>query len=91
MAGSYRVEFTRSAKKEFLALRQNVQDQVLESIEVIRKNPSTTVVRIRKLTGVESVYRFRVGDYRVIYELRARQLVILVIKIGNRREVYRSF
>jgi mRNA interferase RelE/StbE len=91
MAVSYRVEFTRSAKKEFLALRENVQDQVIESIEVIRKNPSTTVVRIRKPTGVESVYRFRVGDSRVIHELRARQLVILVIKIGNRREVYRSF
>ncbi len=91
MAAAYRVEFTRSAKKEFLTLRQDVQDQVLEAIEVIRQNPSTTLVRIRKLTGVESVYRFRVGDYRVLYELRALQLVIFVIKIGNRREVYRAF
>ncbi len=91
MASVYRVEFTRSAGKEFLGLRREVQEKVLESIEVIRRNPATTLVQIRKLSGLESVYRFRVGDFRVVYELRARQLVILVIKIGDRREVYRAF
>jgi mRNA interferase RelE/StbE len=43
----------------------------------------------KKLTGNTDYYRMRVGDYRVLYEVRDRDVLVLVIKIGHRREVYR--
>jgi mRNA interferase RelE/StbE len=86
----YSVEFTRSAKREFFSLPVEIQDRVLDAIEKLRRNPKTPAVQTRKLAGTDPLFRFRVGDYRVVYELRARQLIILVIKIGHRREVYRE-
>jgi mRNA interferase RelE/StbE len=45
---------------------------------------------VKKLAGYEDRYRLRVGDYRVFYEVRDGQLVILVVGIGHRREIYRA-
>ena len=45
---------------------------------------------VKKLSGKESLFRVRVGDYRIIYQVRDRELVVLVLKIGHRREIYRS-
>ena len=42
-----------------------------------------------KLTGPEDLYRIRVGDYRIVYQVRDEVLLVLVVKIGHRREVYR--
>jgi mRNA interferase RelE/StbE len=44
----------------------------------------------RKLAGYEDRYRLRVGDYRVIYEVIDQELVILVVGVGHRREIYRA-
>jgi mRNA interferase RelE/StbE len=44
----------------------------------------------KKLKGAEGLYRIRVGDFRVIYTVEAKQLVVLIVDIGNRRDVYRS-
>jgi mRNA interferase RelE/StbE len=42
-----------------------------------------------KLAGPEDFYRIRVGDYRIVYQVRDEVLLVLVVKIGHRREVYR--
>ena len=44
---------------------------------------------IRKLTGADDVYRLRVGRYRVLYTVEAGRLVVLVLKVGHRKDVYR--
>jgi mRNA interferase RelE/StbE len=44
---------------------------------------------VTKLAGGENLYRVRVGDYRIIYQIQDKVLVVLVVKIGHRREVYR--
>jgi mRNA interferase RelE/StbE len=43
-----------------------------------------------KLQGGNELYRVRVGDYRIIYEIRDTILVVLVVEIGHRREIYRQ-
>ena len=45
---------------------------------------------VKKLQGEEGIWRLRVGDYRVLYTIQHQELVILVLKIGHRREVYRD-
>lgn len=42
-----------------------------------------------KMQGEQELYRIRVGDYRILYEVQDAVLVVLVVRIGNRREVYR--
>jgi len=85
----YRIEFTRSSKAEFEKLPQKVQDRVLEALTFLSQNPFSDMLRIKKLKGVENLYRIRIGDYRILYEVRSDVLVVLIIKIGHRREVYR--
>ena len=45
---------------------------------------------VKKLTGLSGLYRLRVGSYRVAYQINDGELVILVVKVGDRRDVYRS-
>jgi len=85
-----RVEFVKSSRREFDDLPRKTQDKVLEALQLLATNPFSELLRIKKLKGAESLYRFRVGDYRVVYEVRREVLLILVIKIGHRRDVYRQ-
>ena len=84
---SYEIEWRHSTKKD---LRKISQDQVLKivtSVEMLSDNPRPH--GSIKLTGSDCAYRIRVGDYRVIYEVYDEKVIIEVVKIGHRREVYR--
>lgn len=86
---TYSIKFTKSAKKEFDFLPVSLQDKVLDAVRILAINPFSEVLRVKKLKGAFSLYRLRVGDYRVVYEVHQSSLMILLIKIGHRREVYR--
>ena len=86
----YTVEFTRSAEKEFGRLPRKLQLRAAEAIALLSENPYSELIKVKKLKGAEDLYRIRVADYRIVYELRDERLIILVIKIGHRREIYRS-
>ena len=85
----YSVEFTRSAEKEFGRLPRKLQLRAAEAIALLSENPYSELIKVKKLKGAEDLYRIRVADYRIVYELRDERLIILVIKIGHRREIYR--
>ena len=85
---TYRVEILPSAQRELAALPSREQKRVNERIRRladIPRPPGITVLQGQK----DIYYRLRVGDYRVIYEIHDKRLVVLVVKIGHRREVYR--
>jgi len=63
---------------------------MLEALAVLSENPYSELLRIKKLRGADALYRIRIGDYRVVYEVRRDRLVVIVIKIGHRGEVYRN-
>lgn len=86
---AYRIELTKSAKKEFESLPENIQEKILEVFTFLSQNPFSEFLRVKKLKGAASLYRIRVGDYRVVYEIRGDRLTIIVIKIGHRKEIYR--
>jgi len=87
---AYTVEFVKSAEKEFLRLPSKVRDKFTDSLKLLSISPYSELLRIKKLKGVENVYRIRVGEYRLIYEIIEDRLIVLVIKLGHRREVYRG-
>jgi len=85
---SYTVEFLPSAQRELAALPKDVQRRIANRIDALREDPRPPGVK--QLQGVKRLYRLRVGDYRVIYLIEGRRLVIIVVKVGHRRDVYRN-
>jgi mRNA interferase RelE/StbE len=83
----YRVEFRPAAQRALHRLPQRDSRRILARIAGLSTQPLPPGAK--KLTGT-SWYRIRVGDYRVVYAIENQQLLILVIRIGHRREVYRD-
>lgn len=84
----YQVKFKPSAKKSFESLDNKIKKQVANKINQLADNPEN--LKPEKIQGSDSFYRVRSGDYRIIYEIIDNELVILVVKIGHRREIYKK-
>lgn len=82
-----KIVFTASADKQLQKLPKNAQILILEKIKQL--NLSQPNNNIKKLIGIDNLYRLRVGDYRVIYQIKNKELIILVLKIGHRKDIYR--
>jgi mRNA interferase RelE/StbE len=83
---TYRVTLTKPASKQLNDLTNEIASRILARIENLKTEPRPPDVK--KLKGREG-WRIRIGDYRVIYTIHDNQLVILVIMIRHRRDVYR--
>jgi len=84
----YRIEFASKAERDFKALEKPIQSRLARRIDLLAENPFPK--GIRKLTGEEDIYRLRVGDYRIIYQVQGKRLLVLVVGIGHRGDVYRG-
>lgn len=82
---SYNVLVKRSAAKEIEALPLKDRRRVVAKIQALAENPRPP--GSEKLTGADK-YRLRQGDYRILYEIIDRDLIVTVVKVGNRRDVY---
>jgi mRNA interferase RelE/StbE len=85
---SYEVKFSRGAKKQFRKLPIDVQQRIQTKINDLAIEPRPNGVK--KLQGDDNSYRVRVGDYRVVYEIGDDVLIVTVIKIGHRSEIYKD-
>jgi mRNA-degrading endonuclease RelE of RelBE toxin-antitoxin system len=88
-AGSWSIEFTRSAFKEFMRIDSAVRERIAESLEWLSEHPRSTVLDTKKLHAPVPVFRLRVAD-RVVYELKNDRLLILVVRVKDRSRVYRG-
>jgi len=82
----YEIIFSLKAKKQFLKLEKTVQERVIYALERIRIRPEFFVT---KLVG-DPGYKLRVGDYRIIMDIDKNNLIVLVIKVGHRKNIYSS-
>ena len=81
---SYRLTFKKSVTKDFRSLPNNDVSRILKRIEALADDPRP--VGSEKLSGQER-FRIRQGVYRMIYEIRDEELVIIVVKVDHRRHV----
>jgi len=83
----FEIRFKKSVKKDLQKLSKSVQKRVLDNIQRnLAKNP----YKGKALSGeFKGLYRWRAGNLRVIYEIQNKQLIVLVLKIGDRKDVYR--
>lgn len=84
---SYKIEFSRSAERQFRALPKSVQVKLTPKIDALSDDPRPR--KSKKLESELDLYRIRVGDYRVIYQVQDKALLVLVVKVADRKEVYR--
>jgi mRNA interferase RelE/StbE len=86
----YRLVIKSSAAKELEAVGQKAdRARLVASIQALAAQPKP--MGAEKLSGQIDLYRIRVGNYRVVYEIDNGQIVVTVIKVGHRKEIYRSF
>ncbi|HJT22687.1 MAG TPA: type II toxin-antitoxin system RelE/ParE family toxin [Nitrospira sp.] len=83
---AYSVLLAPPAERQFKALDEPVQKRVVKRLRILKENPRPQGVK--KLAGEDDLYRIREGDYRIVYTIRDKELIVLVVKIGDRKEVY---
>ena len=87
--GTYKIIWKRSAKKELRRLSKNTIGNILSAIEKL-PDDQYLISSSKKLTGTAHTYRLRIGDYRVVYSIESNFLVIEIIRVGHRKDVYRK-
>jgi len=80
----YEIVFSQKAKKQLFKLEKSIQERIISALERIRIRPQSYIT---KLVG-DPGYKLRVGDYRVIMDIDKSKLLVLVIKIGHRKNIY---
>lgn len=81
----YSVEFSKKAENQLFKLQRDVQERIIKTLERIRVRPQDF---IEKLVG-EPGFKLRVGDYRVFLDIDNNRLIILVLKLGHRKNIYK--
>ncbi len=85
---SYEIRMLASARRALRKLDKGVQARLTKAIDKLAENPRPH--GCSKIKVVKNTYRIRVGDYRILYEIRDKVLVVLVVEIGHRRGVCRD-
>ncbi|MEU6851999.1 type II toxin-antitoxin system RelE/ParE family toxin [Actinacidiphila alni] len=84
----YALHFTESARRQLRAIDRTAAMTILTALTPLGDDPYRADANIKKLTGPHDLYRLRVGDYRIAYRVDDGQLVVLVVRVGHRRDVY---
>ncbi|MBC8421444.1 MAG: type II toxin-antitoxin system RelE/ParE family toxin [Actinobacteria bacterium] len=81
----YEIIFSQKAGKQLFKLEKNIQERIITALERIRIRPEAYII---KLVG-DPGYKLRVGDYRLIMDIDNNNLLILIIKVGHRKNIYK--
>jgi mRNA interferase RelE/StbE len=87
---AFAFRFTTAAQRQIRAIDRPEAMRVLTALTALGDDPYREDTDIKKLTGPSGLYRLRVGNYRVAYQINDGELLILVVKVGGRRDVYRN-
>jgi mRNA interferase RelE/StbE len=85
---SYRIQLTPTAAKELKKLSADIQARIFPKIEALSEIPRP--LGIKALQGQKENFRLRLGTYRIIYQIDDENLLIRILKISHRRDVYRD-
>ena len=84
----YQVELAPAAKRQIRKLPQATQDRILDKLEELAATPRPPGAK--RLENAQGLWRVRVGDYRVVYQVEDQVLMVLVVRVGHRRVAYRK-
>jgi len=84
----YKVELKKEAEKFIRKQTRTIQIQITTVLRKLCSNPRP--VQAKKLAGMDELYRIRTGDYRIVYTIKDKKLVVLVVRIAHRKDIYRN-
>ncbi|BAU08324.1 type II toxin-antitoxin system RelE family toxin [Fischerella sp. NIES-3754] len=84
----YQVEITSRAAKQLKKLPEDIKLRIEQKIQELAENPRPD--EVVKLEDSEDTYRVRVGKYRILYEVKDDLLIVKVVKVGHRKDVYKK-
>lgn len=84
----YKILYKKSVDKDLRKLSSPIRVQIVKKIQLLAVNPMPK--GITKLRGSTDLYRLRHSDYRIIYRINGKELIILIIKVGHRKDVYKD-
>ncbi len=87
MAASYRLQIVPAGARQLKQLSGHTQRKIRQAIRALASDPRPHAARL--LSGQRGIWRLRVGDYRVLYRIDDDRLLVLVVRVAHRREVYR--
>jgi len=85
---AYRIEVKPQAEKALAKIANPHRRRLARAIDRLARNPRPA--GCVKLAGADDAYRIRVGDYRIVYEIRDRVLVVCIIRVAHRKDVHRG-
>ena len=88
MSMTYKLNIHPDAAAEVAALPKRAQRQVDRKIMGLAKNPKPAKARLLKDKAYKGIWKLRSGDYRILYEIQAKALVVFVVMVGDRKSVY---
>jgi len=83
----YEIILKPTAEKSLDNIPRPTRRRIVDALEELRKNPRP--VDAVKLSGTENLWRIRIGSYRVVYEIHEDCLIVLVLRVAHRKDVYR--
>lgn len=82
----FQIEYTKGARKDLKKLDQATKERIGAAIDALSLEPHP--IGSIKMVGSEALYRIRIGNYRVIYEVQNKILTVFIIKVGHRKDIY---
>jgi len=86
MTAKYRIELAPAARRQFKKLPKDIKKKIAKAIDKLETDPYPDGVK--KLTNEDDLYRVRVGDYRIVYHISNKELLILIVRVRHRKDVY---
>ena len=84
---NYEIFWKKSAVKELKSLPTNISSRIISIVDNLQDNPRPDGVK--KIEKLNHHYRLRISEYRIIYSIEDNKLIIEIVKIGHRKDVYR--
>lgn len=82
---SYKIKLTSRAEKDLTKLDKKIREQIVAKLDDIKRDPRHDATQLK---GEPGTWRRRAGNYRIIYQIKDKEVVVTVIRIGHRSEVY---
>ncbi len=84
----YKIAFASAAMRQLRKLPTDDQKRILRAIKSLEDDPRPAGVK--KLQGADALWRIRIAEYRVVYEIQGPKLIVLVLRIAHRKDIYRK-
>lgn len=84
---AHRIELSPAAARQLKKIDRSVLPEIVEKIDSLASDPRPR--GCEKLSGYDNLYRVRVGDHRVVYGVEDKLVLVVVLKVGNRAEIYK--